>query len=238
MAQRKTRTRRRRVKKSSKPKSKVDKKLSRRITKLEKQKEMKYYDVTSTTTPSADGVALSLVQGIVRGDQYNEREGDNLYTSGLRYSYILTKPAPETGDSPTYQIRVMFLWDKQNNAGTSFNIFTSTSPTSVLEASSILDDRDGMTNINAPLNMMTKDRFKILYDKIHIINSMGGTSTIMSQVYRGFIKLSGAKVQYTDSGDSGDISEVVSRNLICLYFCAGSVTTAINLTTRVYYHDD
>jgi len=225
-------------KRTIKPKTKIDKKLSRRITKLEKQREMKYYDTTNTIKPTAAGTALSLVQLIHRGDQYNEREGDNIYTSGLKYSYILTKPASSPDPQPPYQIRCIILWDKANNGGGSFNIFTGVAPTAILESTSIFDNRDGMTNINSPYSMMTKDRYKILYDRIHVMNSTGGISAASSIVQKGFIKLSGAKVQYTDAEDAGGIDELVSRNLIFLYFCAGTEEVAINFTARLFYHDD
>jgi len=225
------------AKKSAKPKSKVDKSLSRRITKLEKQREMKYFDTTVAASPIADGYAVSLVQLMHRGDQYNEREGDNIYTSGLKFSYILTKPATMASECPPYQIRCIILWDKSNNGGGGFNIFTGTSPTADIESSSIIDNRDGMTTINAPYSMMTKDRYKILYDKVHVINNES-SNCVKSTMHKGFIKLSGAKVQYTDAGNAGDIDELVQRNLIFLYFCAGSTTTQINATFRLFYHDD
>lgn len=148
----------------------------------------------------------------------------------------MTKPA-ESPQTP-FQIRCIILWDKSNNGGGSFNIFTGTSPTAFLESNSIFDNRDGMTNINAPYSMITRDRYKVLHDRVHVINSVGGTASATSQFYKGFIKLSGAKVQYTDAGDTGDIDELATRNLVFLYFCAGSETTEINFTARLFYHDD
>lgn len=224
-------------KRSAKPRSKVDKSLSRRITRIENTRELKYYDSTTTIVPSAAGAALSLVQLIHRGDEYNERAGDNIYTKKVRFSYIITKPEYLTPPAPTYQIRCVLLWDKTNAGGGNFQIFTGVAPIPKEESCSIFDDRDGMTNINAPYNIATKDRFKILYDRIHIIDSATSAASYSRHV-RKTIPLSGAKVQYTDAGDAGGIDELPLRNLVFLYFCAGSTETHINFTARVFYNDD
>jgi len=95
-----------------------------------------------------------------------------------------------------------------------------------------------MTNINAPISEVTKDRYKILYDQIHTINAYS-QAVATSLVKHGEIMLHGSKVQYTDEvSGSPSVNSLVSKNLIWIYFCAGSTETEINFASRVYYHDD
>lgn len=231
--------RRRSKKRSAKPRTKVDKGLSRRITRLENRREIKYNDATTDTSPDTTPTSLSLVQLIDRGDQYNEREGDNIYCKKVRFSYILTKPAvASAGPSPPYQIRMVMLWDKVTGGGGSYQVFTGTAPTAKELSSAIFDNRDGMTTINAPYSEYTRDRFKILYDRVHIIENKS-PETAATVFVRKTIPLSGAKVEFTDvTYDVDPIEQIPERNLIFLYFCAGSTTTAINYTSRLYYTDD
>jgi len=232
------RWKRRQSKRSSKPRTKVDKKLSRRISKLENRREIKYKDLTASAIPTTDGVVLSLVNTITRGDQYNERDGDNIFTKKVRLSYILTKPAITEGQGAPYQIRCILFWDKVTSGGSTFQLFTGTAPDAKQLSCSLLDDRDGMTTINSPYSENTRDRFKILYDRIHVINNFDPFQA-KSLVVRKTIPLSGAKVEYVDVDyDVNPIEQLPERNLVFVYFCAGSTTTAMNFTSRVFYTDD
>lgn len=228
-------TKTRRVRKRPvKPRTKVDKSLNRRITKLEHSREVKYIDgtfasVVNTSTPQA----FSLVGAITRGDQYNERSGDVITSKKLKISYIITKTI--SGD--TGQYRLILLWDKNFSGGGNFQIAMGPSPTVKEEACSLLDDRDGMVLINAPYNELTHgSRYTILYDKVHIINP-DSTGVAVSLFKRKTFALSGAKIEYTNGGDEGVVEELVSRNLAMVFITAGSNDMGINYTGRYYYTD-
>lgn len=223
------------VKKVDKVQDKELKAINRKLAKLETRRELKYRDVTNTTMPLATGSqAISMTASLHRGDQYNEREGDNIYAERLSFSYLLTKPT--SNPSPTFQFRIICLWDKNANGSGSLQVFTGVTPSALEEANALFDTRDGMTDINAPYSEITKDRYKILHDKIHIINN---DSVVCEKSIheRGSILLHGAKVQYTDT-ESGGSNLLAAKNLIWLWFCAGSEDTNINFTSRLFYYDD
>jgi len=217
---------------------KAIKNIQIKIKKMENKKELKYKDTTHNVAPDTTGNAVSLCSGLVRGDEYNEREGDNIYAKSLRFSYILTKPSVAVdASSPPYQVRMIILWDLARNGQNAVQLFTGVAPTDEEEANAVFDDRDGMTTINAPYYHGTRDRYKILYDKIHVINSTN-PQVNNSIVVRKSIPLSGAKITYTDVGDTGAVSELVNRSLIFINFTSGSATTALNFTSRLFYTDD
>jgi len=224
------------VKKVDIVQNKEIKSLNRKVTKLQKQKELKYYDSVFDSTPGTSGIAFSLVNKIKRGTNYNQREGDNIYCKKVRLSYILTKPTAVP--QPPFQIRMVLMWDLQANGTGAFQMFTGTAPDATQEANSLFDDRAGMTTINSPYYQNTRDRFKILYDQIHVINS-DDPDCSKSLVVRKTIPLSGAKVNYTDQDDeTSDFELLPQRNLVLLYFCAGSATTIMNMSCRTFFTDD
>lgn len=224
------------VKKVDIVQNKEIKSLKRKVKTLQNRPEQKYMDHVFDDFPSTNGIAYSLINNIKRGDNYNQRMGDNIYIKKIRFSYILTKPVADP--QPPYQIRMILMWDKAPHGSGAFQLFTGTAPDEQQEANALLDDRAGMTTINAPYYVGTRDRFKILYDQIHVINSED-INVAKSLVVRKTIPLSGAKVTYTnvDSTVTG-YEALTQRNLVFLHFTAGSASTAINLTTRVFYTDD
>jgi len=150
----------------------------------------------------------------------------------LRLSYIITfEPSIET-----LQYRIVVLWDKSNNGGGTFQLFTGGSPTPQQESCSLFDDYAGQTITQAPYNYGTRSRYKILYDRMHVMNH--GDATVNNSIYvRKTIQLSGAIINYTDAGDAGGIDELMQRNLIVCLITSGSGDNNINLACRTFYTD-
>lgn len=226
------------VKKVDKTQDKAIKRIERKVNAMENRKELKYRDVVVDDPFSTNGQITSL-NPIDRGDQYFEREGDNIYTKSIRISYIITKPAAvlNSDQSPPFQVRCVLMWDKANNGSSAVQLFTGATPTPIEEANSIFDNRQQATIINAPYYQGTRDRFKVLYDRIHVINN-SSSMVANSLVVRKTIPLSGAKILFTNAGDTGAPAEIPQRQLLWITFCAGSADTAQNFTSRLFYTDD
>lgn len=232
--QKRMKRRRNMGKKSGKPVTRADKSLSRRISRLERAPEVKYIDFGETITPSAAGTAYSINADLRAGSDYNQRIGNQVISKRYYLQYRLFFQASET---PT-QIRCIAGWDLQNNTGGSFQLFTGSSPTSQELAVSLFDDRAGQINVNAPYNQNTKQRFKILYDRVHTYNPQ--TDLVQGAInVKKLIQLNNAKVQYSDDENPAlPLTTLPSRNLFFAYFT--SLTTdivGINATHRFFYTD-
>jgi len=224
--------RKKRMTRKVKPRTKVDKSLSRRIRKLEKAPELKYHTYISTLTPTASGIAYSLISSIPDGDNYNERIGNQIISKRLSMQYRLIF---DPQDGVASQIRCICGWDTQVNGTAPFTLFTGTSPTASDLSNALFDDRAGMPNIMAHYNENTKARYKILYDKTHTVNFKTSTMLEAIQVKKSIL-LNNALVQY--SGTALGIDSLPTRNLFFLYF--SSLTDngpTINANFRYFFID-
>lgn len=223
---------RRRTKGKVRPKTKVDKSLARRITRLEKQPEVKYLDFTTDSAVTTTGTTLSLISHMDDGPDYNERIGDKIISKRVYLQYRLV-----VDTAAAWQVRVICGWDKQTDAGLAYSLFTGTSPLTTELSTALLDNRAGMVTMNAPYNQNTKDRYKILYDKVHNINppDLDVGSYVIN--VKKMINLNNAVVQY--SAGVQTIDALPSRNLFVAYYYSLSAVDVIqmNLTSRFFYID-
>jgi len=230
---RNNKVKRNRKKKSVKPKTKVDKSLSRRITKLEKSPESKYLDYTSSASPTTSGVGYSLISHMDDGPDYNERIGSKITAKRvyIQYRFAFSSLLP-------MQYRIIVGWDKQTNGTSGLQLFTGTSPTTQELSQALLDDRSGMVSINAPYNQNTKERFKILYDQTHNINPSNSIPPVHFINVRKMINLNNAVVMYSEG--TATIDALPSRNLFAIsYFSLYTDTNPqLNFTSRFFYTDE
>lgn len=224
----------RKKKQSSKPRTKVDKKLSRRITKLENAVEVKYSDYATDDVPVNSGLAKSICSTIDDGTDYNERVGNQIISKKVYLQYRAYYPNDPMTGGPGTQLRVIMFWDKQFNSNYNFQIFTGVSPTSLELSASLLDNRAGMVSMNAPYNQNTRERYHILYDRVHNINFTSPKGQVLN--VKKMIALHGAKIQYSDA--SVGVDSLPSRNLVIVYFDSlGLDPIQFNLTTRYFFTD-
>lgn len=228
------RSRRNRTKKSTKPKTKVDKSLSRRITKLERSPEVKYLDYTTDSVPTTGGVAFSLISHMDDGPDYNERVANKITAKRVYLQYRLV-----FGSQDPWQLRLICGWDKQTNGATGLQLFSGSSPTTLELSNALLDNRSGMVSINAPYNQNTKERFKILYDRTFNINPNDKAGSLDYVVnVRKMINLNNAVVMYSEG--TSTIDALPSRNLFVAYYYSLSTDPSIqmNFTSRFFYTDE
>jgi len=224
--------RRTRTKGSVRPKTKVDKSLSRRITKLEKAPEIKYLDYTSTASPTTGGVGYSLINHMDDGPDYNERIGNKITAKRVYIQFRLAF------DSLPMQYRIIIGWDKQTNGGATLPLFTGSAPATELLSTALLDNRSGMVTVNAPYNQNTKERYKILYDRVFNINPNNITEagpTFFN--VKKMINLNNAIVLYSDGDQT--IDALPSKNLFAISYFSLYTGNApqLNFTSRFFYTD-
>lgn len=236
MAPRRFKKRSRRLRnraKNSKPVTRADKRLSRRISKLEKGIEMKYLDQVLDAGPTTTGATFNVLANMADGNNYNERIGNKVTSKGILLNYRIYQDPLETAPN---QVRIILFWDKQFNGGLGGSLFTGTSPTAADMSAALIDNRAGMVTTIAPYNQNTRQRYKILYDRVHNLTIYdSGAGTV--HVGKKFIPLHNAIVNYADNTETND--DLASRTILVAVYSSLGVQASLNLnlTTRYFYTD-
>jgi len=221
----KKKTYRKRTYKRRQPKRLQNKNLDRRIKKLEHSEELKYIDYSDNALLQTGGrlVALSL---LAQGDDFNQRIGEQVQAKYLNLKMTFNKSTPSANIN---WIRVLVLWDLQTNGIGPIQLASTSLVTGVIDDTTI-------ASILAPHNYRTKQRYKILHDKLYINNPDSTTTERMFQVKRN-IKLGGATIKYNSS--AGTTAALSSRSLWILTFCDSDSPSEISpyITARVWYTD-
>ncbi len=117
--------------------------------------EYKNHDVITSTQTVSTGGAIVQLTNIGSGDGANSRDGRDITIKRITWRYFAVQAALAV---VTY-LRVILVLDKQTNEA----IYT---------ASDLLADVTANNAINSPLNLDNKKRFRILYDKVHLLNDV------------------------------------------------------------------
>lgn len=167
-------------------------------------KELKFLDNTlPTVDPIPDtGIVFNSLNLIQEGITESNRVGRSAIIKSIGWRYILTLPEfgdtnqPKQGDI----VRVILFLDKQCNGATA-------SVTKILETATVLSFN----------NLANKDRFLILYDKIHDLKYQTMASETSGKVSYGTMQEHTCLYKTMDttiefSGASGDITTIQSNN--------------------------
>lgn len=216
-----------RVRRTRRKRVPTNKALSTRIKKLEHQEEMKYIDIQNSTAPIVSSGGVPLVLSVIaQGDDINQRVGEEVTLHSLRCDIILRHIATTT----TSLYRMLIFYDLQTN-GIGFVPFVSALGGAA--NTGLIDDTTITSLFNAPLNYRTKDRYRVLYDKVFVINP--ASSAVDSNIHiRKFIRLSNAKHKYSSS--AGSIAAIPSRSICYFLFGSGATDTQVS-TFRLMYTD-
>lgn len=227
------RNQRKRVRRA-KPKTRVDKNLSKRITKLEREIEVKYNDNYANDSVSASTATFFLMNGIGQGvDDTANRIGSQVNATSLQLKYIAKTNSANLTQS---RLRVMLVWDRQANG----TVPTIAGARGILDAVTITD----LTI--APYSKQTDKRFKVVYDKLHIINpevilnaTTGATTTLVPKEVSKFkvFKLK-RLIKYNDT-NATNISGIETNSLHMVFISESGVTNppTFDLSTRFFYKD-
>ncbi|MGN5493394.1 hypothetical protein, partial [Campylobacter coli] len=159
-------TRKKHVKRS-KGRKKVpnNKNLARRVKKLEHSEELKYVDYYDTTALTTTGFLIPL-SITAQGDDFNQRVGEEVTA---KYMNMKLKYGKTTASINSQIYRFIVFWDLQTN-GVGPTQLTSTSLiTGVLDNGTITDA------LISPHNYRTRERYHILYDKLHHVNAQSSS---------------------------------------------------------------
>lgn len=206
-------------------KAPTTKKLERRVTKLEHTEELKcrdYYDQSALTTL---GLLHNLNQ-IPQGDDFNQRIGEEVAAKYVNLKLRFAKGPSASAN----EVRCILFWDIQTN-GTGPIQATSVSP-----VTGLLDNATIVPTVISPHNYRTKNRYHVIMDKWLVLNP-DSTGVNLTKMIKKNVKLSSAKIKYSDSGST--VASTVSRSLWLLVCANASGVTDVTptISARFWYTD-
>lgn len=187
--------------------------------------EFKSVDTVITGDLNQTGT-ISLINGIARGDEINERNGREITMKSVQLSMACESTAT-TGIAQT--CRILLVYDRQANAA---------APTfaQVLAAT-------GGSCVISPRNLENRKRFKILMDRKFSLGPQGGTTTALGapakKVLRDYYRKLTLPVTF-NSGDAGTVADIVTGSLYiltCGEVAAGATDGVASIYARVRYTD-
>ncbi len=178
--------------------------------------EYKFHDVQLNTSVITDAPIITQLSNIGQGDTQSTRDGAQVKAVRLNIKYILKGHVSATRT----QVRIMIVHDKQTNQA----IYTAAN---LLEDSSIVD------NFTSMLNLDNKYRFRVLYDKVHVLNSSGGNRSI----FKSISKHLSLKLRYDAA--AGDITDLTSSSLSIVMFANEPTNTpTVTMFSRLRFIDN
>ena len=219
--------------------------LNKKIKKMQKQQELKYHDswklIEAAAEPSASLPASLpvLLNGIPLGTSSIDRIGSSVTATSLSFRGFLYVPNLQTIEneddlSRVPLVRMIIFWDEsaRDVPGIYGNPFAS--------QETLLDKATGADTIFCPYNRSTRNRFKILYDKVYKfpvqpLITTGGmepnyTEVLPNRYVQGKVKLNRI-VQY--SGNSTGIQDIARNALWCV--CISTYDTKAEPPDDAYF---
>lgn len=192
--------------------------------------EKKFLDTTIATTAVTDtGVILnSSLNVIPQGDSQSERIGRKATIKNIYLDGNITQPVQTATGNMSNVIRIIVYLDKQCNGAAA-------------TVGQILQFQDE----NAFRNMEYVDRFQILYDKKHLVNTtaMGvltgpvySTPSVRKRVK--FAKKCNIPIFWNSAATTGVIATITSNNIGIMAISNVSNSSFVDATCRIRYVDN
>lgn len=197
-------------------------------------RETKFLDLLSVNAlnpPSKFGtIYASTIVTVNEGTEKDQRIGRKIHLTGMGFKLTGRIPTGTTDNKSSDEIRVVIYQDKQANGLPAIvsDIYADVVPPTSPEFVSFRN----LTKVN---------RFKILYDRVHHIQSKGSASAVAGVITHADASM--AVQWWTDldfnvlfSGVTGNMANITENNIGILMF---SVTeaTSISIHTRIRYLD-
>lgn len=218
--------------------STVAARLDHRIRKIENLVELKYNDELNANSNNAIALNtpyLFTINNFAEGTTQSSRVGLKVSLTSVQLKYYLTSVPSSLG--PTIA-RVLLVYDKTPNGSTSSFDATPFGINGVIDNTTI----NGAFDISvAPRSYEMQYRYKVLYDKVHVLNpqweNSAGTAVLQTAKYvRKNIKLGGRQTVYQDA-TSAIASILKGRLSMLVYVDVGSGGVYFQCGTRVYFKD-
>lgn len=210
--------------------------LNKKIKKIENKIELLHEDSIFATTVGNDGADRLLLNGITQGQTDITRVGNEVTATSLQF-----RGRFETNSGlivPTC-VRVIIFWDRQANGAIPITLASST-PSDM----ALLDNTITTDPLLMPYNYTTIDRYRVLYDKVFVMNPQvvagteaGATDAVIAvtKYFKGKIKLN-RRIKFDTTGST---VASITTNALWAVFYSDVVTDepALDFVARFYYKD-
>lgn len=207
-------------------------KLDKRVKRIEDETEVKHIDAYLAATAADVTGFLSHFSIIPQGNTETSRVGTDITVTSVNVKYQVFSVAANTNPST---IRILILRDRQASGQT---------PALIGSTQGILDNAPITNPVLSPFVWETvQQRFKILYDKVHILEpqeqNFAGTAFVPRTQWEHTKHKGNFKIIYQQGTTTGAIATVVTNSL---WFAAISDTGGGNAPTvtygaRIYFKD-
>jgi len=180
------------------------------------QGEFKSVDVTATAAATTAS-AVTLLDGIARGDEINERIGREVTLRSIQISGV-SYVTPATGIDQNH--RVLIVYDRQTNAA-------------ALTAAQVLS----AVSCYAPRNLENRKRFKILFDRTWHLNASAEPNS--QRIFKFYRRL--AHPVTFNAGDAGTVADIVTGSLYMVTLgsaAPGATSGEVLVSSRLRYTDN
>lgn len=219
-------------KKSKRPIKRIHN-LEKRVSKIQRDVELKYLDVLVSNTSIPTTSVFTLLNGCVTGDTSVTREGSELRMTSLQFRLEIKTNSAQLGAS---HVRFCVVKDQDPDGGAPSiaEIFGTT----------IITDQ-----VLAPYNYNNSKRFRILYDRTIDLNpgsyltadTTGDAFTVLTVVPEKISIVQRIPLNYVvkfGNGNAGTIADFTMNSLymVCFGDAAANQPT-FDLGSRVYFKD-
>lgn len=194
------------------------------------QGEKKFFEVRRVeNTPGTGGTIFNdSLNEVAQGAAENERVGRKITITDLLIHFQMRCTTSTTATAIADSFRFIVYVDKQTNGAAA-------------TAAQILDGGGAGVDIRSFRLLENASRFRILYDKVHPIESSGGgvgaADNSVPKV-RQFSVYKKLKLPIEFSGATGDISEIRSNNIGVLILSTNAAANCLaSYTARIRYTD-
>lgn len=185
--------------------------------------ELKVIDVAATAITVTPAASLTLLNGCSAGTDYLNRIGRKIIMKSILIRGTIN---PASGASRPIGdiVRAMVFWDLQAN---------SVAPV-------LGDILQSTADVNSPMNLTNRDRFKIVQDKFIVMNPdtyTTGAPTGGNPITRNYKLYKKCNQEVIFSGTGFTVGNIQTGSLFMLVISQGTSLTTYTLTSRVRFED-
>ncbi len=178
--------------------------------------EFKFLDTQLTFENITTPATVIQLTNIPQGDTESSRDGSQVKLTRINVKYAISVSA----DGASNFVRVMLVLDTQTNGA-------------IYSVADLLQDNTIDDNLVSALNLANKFRFKVLYNKVHVLSDNASNA----KIYREIFKNLDLQLRYSDT--SNTITDL-NTNSLSMVFLSEQTTTGPKMSffARVRYVDN
>lgn len=203
--------------------------VKKSVKEIQNKEELKYLDTFLNGTTIGTTATLTLLNGMVLGDDVSNRTGDDISPTSIQFRCTIAQAPTQVAFGTIW--RHMILWDSQANGA-------------IMSAGDILDQGVITPGIIAPYKRQYQKRFKIVYDKTISLNpgtvdpANATTEIVQPITHKKFKKALGRVVKYRNAQNSGTITDIASNSLYSYWVASVASAGTVTCGYRMYFKDD